>query len=237
MPQNKGRVFLFPVPMGDTPPADVLPQRNIALLAGVRYFVVENVRSARRFLRAAISDFPIDECTFTELSEHTRAEDVAGMLQAAFEGRDIGIISEAGCPAVADPGSDLVAVAQRAGIEVIPLVGPSSIIMSLMSSGFNGQRFTFHGYLPVDAQERRAALRALEREVRKTGATQIFIETPYRNDRMLADICNDLSTATLVCVAADITGPEQRIVTRSVEQWRKMDYNLGKVPAIFLIGR
>ena len=143
MTQTKGRIILFPVPMGDVAPADVLPARNIELLRGVRHFVVENLRSARRFLRAAVPGFDIDGSSFTELSEHTPRAEVAAMLQPALEGHDIGVVSEAGCPAVADPGADLVAEAQQAGLEVVPLVGPSSIIMSLMASGFNGQDFAF----------------------------------------------------------------------------------------------
>lgn len=233
---NTGRVILFPVPMGDVPPAEVLPARNIDMLRPVRHFVVENIRSARRFLRAAISDFPIDLCSFTELSEHTPAASVAAMLEPALQGSDIGVISEAGCPAVADPGADLVAAAQRAGIEVVPLVGPSSIIMSLMASGFNGQNFAFLGYLPVDAEGRRSRLRSIEREVRNSGRTHIFIETPYRNSRLLADIVRTLSPHMLLCVATDITGPAQRIRTMSVGQWARLAPQLDKIPTIFLIG-
>ena len=147
---SKGRLILFPVPMGDTPVENVLPAYNLALLDGTRHFIVENVRSARRFLRKCRRDFPIDECTFTELSEHTPAASVPEMLLPIEDGNDVGVISEAGCPAVADPGADAVAAAQSRGYEVVPLVGPSSILMSLMGSGFNGQSFAFRGYLPVD---------------------------------------------------------------------------------------
>ena len=231
-----GRIYLFPVPMGDTPPAEVLPARNIELLGAVRHFVVENIRSARRFLRAADREFPIDECSFVELSEHTPASAVADMLQPAVEGHDIGVISEAGCPAVADPGADLVAAAQSAGLEVVPPVGPSSIIMSLMGSGFNGQSFAFDGYLPVDTEQRRTRLRSLERDMRSTGRTHIFIETPYRNNRMMADIMASLSRHTRVCVAADITGPRQMVRTLTVGDWTRLHPELDKIPTIFLIG-
>ena len=237
MSENTGRVILFPVPMGQTPPADVLPARNIEMLRAVRHFVVENVRSARRFLRAAVRDFPIDDSSFVELSEHTPASEVAAMLRPALEGHDIGVVSEAGCPAVADPGSDLVALAQRHGIEVVPLVGPSSIIMSLMASGFNGQHFTFMGYLPIDAEVRRKTLRNIERQVRSASCTHIFIETPYRNNRLVAELAQTLSPDTLVCVAADITGTAQRIRTLTAAQWRKAEYNYDKTPTIFLIGQ
>ncbi|MDE6160375.1 MAG: SAM-dependent methyltransferase [Muribaculaceae bacterium] len=237
MSENTGRVILFPVPMGQTPPAQVLPASNIEMLRDVRHFVVENVRSARRFLRAAVRDFPIDDSSFVELSEHTPAADVAAMLEPALSGHDIGVVSEAGCPAVADPGSDLVAVAQRRGLEVVPLVGPSSIIMSLMASGFNGQHFTFMGYLPIEGETRRKTLRAMERRVRAERCTHIFIETPYRNNRLVAELAQTLAPDTLVCVAADITGPAQRIRTLTAAQWRKAEYNYDKTPAIFLIGQ
>ena len=223
--------------MGDVAPADVLPARNIELLRGVRPFVVENLRSARRFLRAAVPGFDIDGSSFTELSEHTPRAEVAAMLQPALEGHDIGVVSEAGCPAVADPGADLVAEAQQAGLEVVPLVGPSSIIMSLMASGFNGQDFAFAGYLPIDAEQRRSCLRRMEREVRSAGRTYIFIETPYRNNRLIAEMARTLSPASMLCVASDITGPQQNIRTMSVAEWASADYNYDKKPTIFLIGR
>ncbi len=231
-----GRLILFPVPMGDTPPAEVLPARNIELLGAVRHFVVENIRSARRFLRAAIPDFPIDSCCFVELSEHTPASEVASMLEPVLEGHDIGVVSEAGCPAVADPGADLVAAAQRAGVEVVPLVGPSSIIMSLMASGFNGQNFCFDGYLPVDTERRRSSLRSIAREMRTSQRTHIFIETPYRNNRLLADIIETISPHLLLCVASDITGPSQRVRTMTVGRWAKEAPQLDKIPTIFLLG-
>lgn len=231
-----GRLLLFPVPMGDTPPAAVLPARNIELLSAVRHFVVENIRSARRFLRAAIPDFPIDDCSFVELSEHTHPSEVATMLTPTLDGHDIGVISEAGCPAVADPGADIVAAAQRVGIEVVPLVGPSSIIMSLMASGFNGQEFCFDGYLPVDTDRRRSTLRTIERDVRGKRRTHIFIETPYRNNRLLSDIVATLSPHILLCVASDITGPAQSVRTMAVGRWAAQAPILDKIPTIFLLG-
>lgn len=236
MSQDRGRIILFPVPMGDVSPAQVLPASNIRMLAGVRHFVVENIRSARRFLRAAISDFDIDGSSVTELSEHTPKADVVAMLAPALEGSDIGVISEAGCPAVADPGADLVAAAQRVGLEVVPLVGPSSIIMSLMGSGFNGQQFSFDGYLPIDAEARRTALRRIEADVRKTVRTHIFIETPYRNNRLIAEMTRTLSPHIQLCVASDISGPRQSIRTMAISAWAKASYDYDKIPTIFLLG-
>jgi 16S rRNA (cytidine1402-2'-O)-methyltransferase len=234
--QDKPHLYLFPVPMGcDTPPAEVLPARNIELVRTVRYFVVENLRSARRFLKACDKSINIDELHFVELSEHTPVEEVAQMLEPMKQGYDIGVISEAGCPAVADPGADLVAVAQRHGFDVVPLVGPSSIIMSLMASGFNGQSFAFAGYLPIEAPKRTAKLKEMEKLIRTRRQTQIFIETPYRNNRLIAELTRTLPGDMLLCVACDITGSRQSIMTRPLSQWRTMQYNYDKIPAIFLL--
>ena len=239
MKPQPGKILLFPVPMGDAAPAAVLPARNIELLRGVRYFAVENLRSARRFLRAAAGrDFDIDACTFTELSEHTPASAVDAMLAPALQGHDIGVISEAGCPAVADPGADIVACAQRAGLQVVPLVGPSSIIMSLMASGMNGQRFAFEGYLPIEAPARNEAIRAMERDAARTGRTHIFIETPYRNLRLVQQLATMLGPATLLCVATDIGGSAECIRTRTAAEWSRTDCAyMDRKPSIFLIGR
>lgn len=235
MSTKPGRLYLFPVPMGDTPVADVVPARNIKLLRSVRYFVVENLRSARRFLRAASRDIVIDDLHFEELSEHTPSTAVEAMLAPLAEGFDVGVVSEAGCPAVADPGADLVGAAQRRGYEVVPLVGPSSILLSLMGSGSNGQSFTFHGYLPIEAAARSRAIRDMEREARRHSRTQIFIETPYRNNRLLAELTAALAPDTRLCVAADITGPRQSIITRTAARWREARCDYSKIPAIFLI--
>ncbi len=237
MSDNRPKLYLFPVPMGDSPAAEVLPAHNIELLRTVRYFVVENLRSARRFLRAAAPDIVIDELHFTELSEHTRAEEVESMLQPMVEGHSIGVVSEAGCPAVADPGSDLVAAAQRRGFDVVPLVGPSSIILSLMASGFNGQNFAFRGYLPIEQHKRTQAIKDMERAARTQGQTQIFIETPYRNNKLIAELASTLAADTLICVASDITCSRQNITTLSAAKWRSRKYDYAKIPTIFLINR
>ena len=223
--------------MGDTPVSVVLPQQNIELIKTVSYFVVENIRSARRFLKACDRSIDIDSLHFSELNEHTQPTAVAALLQPMREGHDIGVISEAGCPAVADPGADLVAVAQREGYEVTPLVGPSSIIMSLMASGFNGQSFAFCGYLPIDDSRRAAALKDMERRIRRENQTQIFIETPYRNNRLIDDLCRRLPSDLLLCVASDISGPRQSIITRSLADWKASGYHYEKIPTIFLLYR
>lgn len=220
--------------MAQCAPSDVLPQKNIELISAVKFFVVEELRTARRFLKACNKAIDIDSLSFSVLNEHTQPQEVAAMLQPALDGNDIGIISEAGCPAVADPGADLVAVAQRKGIEVVPLVGPSSILLSLMGSGFNGQSFAFLGYLPVDAAKRNPALRQMERDIRRN-QTQIFIETPYRNNRLIAELADSLPAEMMLCVAADITAPTQSIVTRPIKDWKKASYDYNKRPAIFLL--
>ncbi len=212
----------------------MLPELNIRLISTIKYFVVEELRTARRFLKACDKSIIIDDLDFKVLNEHTPPGDVEPMLRPALEGHDIGIISEAGCPAIADPGADLVAAAQRRGIEVVPLVGPSSILLSLMGSGFNGQSFAFLGYLPIGTK-RGAALRQMERDIRTRRQTQIFIETPYRNNRLIAELTAALPAEMLLCVAADITGPGQSIRTMPLKEWRTAQYNYDKRPAIFLL--
>lgn len=228
-------LYLFPVGLSDTGAADVMPQVNIDLLRQVRHFVVENIRSARRFLKSVDRSINIDELTLTELSEHTPAEAVPTMLAPLKRGEAIGVISEAGCPAVADPGADLVAAAQRAGFKVVPLVGPSSILLSLMASGFNGQRFAFEGYLPIDEAARSKRLKEMQQRIVRERQTQIFIETPYRNNRLLAELCSKLPGNMLLCVASDITGSRQSIITRPLSAWAKATYDYNKIPTIFLL--
>ncbi len=220
--------------MADCPPGDVLPERNLRLISTIKHFVVEELRTARRFLKACDRNIVIDDLDFNVLNEHTRQEEVEAMLHPALEGKDIGVVSEAGCPAIADPGADLVAIAQRKGIEVVPLVGPSSILLSLMASGFNGQSFAFLGYLPIGTK-RAAALKQIERDIRSRRQTQIFIETPYRNNRLVAELAASLPADMLLCVAVDITGASQSIRTMPLRQWSTAQYNYDKRPAIFLL--
>lgn len=231
-------LYLLPVGISDARVDSVIPARNLEVASGIRHFIVENVRTARRWLRRCDPAFPINECEFHELNRHTPPEDVSGFLDPLRRGCPVGVMSEAGCPAVADPGSDVVAIAQREGLRVEPLVGPSSILMSLMGSGFNGQGFSFHGYLPVDAALKVAVLRDLERESGRRDMTQIFIETPYRNDKTVALMAATLHPDTLMCVACDITDPErQEITTLPASKWRTRRYSYDKHPAIFLIYR
>lgn len=228
-------LYLFPVGLSETALTNVLPQLNFELLHEVRHFVVENLRSARRFLKQVDKSINIDELSMIELSEHTRADEIPAMLAPLERGEAIGVISEAGCPAVADPGADLVAVAQRRGFKVVPLVGPSSILMSLMASGFNGQQFAFNGYLPIDEGARTKRLREMQQRIVRDRQTQIFIETPYRNNRLVAELCAKLPGNMLLCVASDITGEQQHIRTLSLSAWAKEKYDFNKIPAIFLL--
>ena len=228
-------LYLFPVPLSDNTIAQVLPQYNIAVIKEIKYFIVENVRSARRFLKQCDRAIYIDSLTFYTLNEHTDASELPAMLRPMEEGHSMGIISEAGCPAIADPGADIVAIAQQRGYAVAPLIGPSSILLSLMASGFNGQSFAFNGYLPIDAQARTSRLKELERRIMREHQTQIFIETPYRNNRLIAELCRTLPGNMRLCVASDITGEKQSIITLPLSKWSKREYNYDKIPSIFLI--
>lgn len=240
MGENKksGTLYLIPVTLGETEINQVLPSYNHDIIVNVKHLIVENIRSARRFLKKVDKSIDIDELTFYELNRHTDRKIIGEYLEPLKNGKDMGIISEAGCPAIADPGADVVAIAQSRGYKVVPLVGPSSIIMSVMGSGFNGQSFAFNGYLPVEVPQRIKALKKLENKVWNEDQTQLFIETPYRNGKMFETIVNNLKPQTKLCVAAGITCPEEYIKTRTVEQWKKNPLpDLGKIPAIFLLGK
>ena len=228
-------LYLIPVTLGDTPLTKVLPQHNIEIIKEIRHFIVENTRSARRFLRQADSQFDIDGLTFFELNKHTSPNDIAGYLAPLAQGKPMGVISEAGCPAVADPGADVVAIAQRKGLKVVPLVGPSSIILSVMASGFNGQSFAFHGYLPIKPDERARKIKQLEQRVYAEEQTQLFIETPYRNGKMIEDIIKNCRPQTKLCIAANLTCPDEFVRTRTVKDWRGKVPELSKIPCIFLL--
>ena len=231
-------LYLIPVTLGDTEINQVLPDYNHDVIVNIKHFIVENIRSARRFLKKVEKSIDIDELTFYELNRHTDRKIIGEYLEPLKKGQAVGIISEAGCPAIADPGADVVAIAQSRGIKVVPLVGPSSIIMSLMGSGFNGQSFAFNGYLPVDVPGRIKALKKLENKVYKEYQTQIFIETPYRNSKMMETILNTLKPNTKVCIAAGITTEQELIITKTVEKWKKEKMpEFEKVPCVFLIGR
>ena len=228
-------LYLLPVTLGETPLNNVLPQYNSEIIAGIRHFIVEDVRSARRFLRKVDPQFDIDSSTFYELNKHTAPEVVAGYLKPLQAGKPMGVISEAGCPAVADPGADVVAIAQRKGLKVVPLVGPSSIILSVMASGFNGQSFAFNGYLPIKADERVKKLRQLEQRIYNEDQTQLFIETPYRNGKMMEDILANCRPQTKLCIAANLTCEDEYVQTRTIKEWKGHVPELSKIPCIFLL--
>lgn len=235
MENNKGRLYLIPSPLGDNDPADVIPLPVLESLKGFRTFVVEEVRTARRYLSKAGLKGQIGELQFFELNEHTDAATIEGYLRLFDSGNDVALISEAGLPAVADPGAQLVALAHRHGIEVVPAVGPSSLMLALMASGLNGQSFAFCGYIPAKTDERRSRLKTLEKVSAQLKQTQILIETPYRNDSLFADILSVCGGETKVCVAANITMPDAYIKTRKVAEWKKGGLVIGKRPCVFLI--
>ena len=228
-------LYLLPVTLGDTPIANVLPAYNKEVILGIKHFIVEDVRSARRFLKKVEQSINIDELTFYPLNKHTSHDDIAGYLKPLEDGQSMGVISEAGCPAVADPGADVVAIAQRRNLKVVPMVGPSSIILSVMGSGFNGQSFAFHGYLPIEANDRMKRLKELEQRVYNESETQIFIETPYRNEKMMEDVLKACRPQTKLCIAANITCEGEYIKTKTLKEWKGHFPVLGKVPCIFLI--
>lgn len=228
-------LYLIPVTLGDTEHRRVLPEYNREVIRQIRHFIVENIRTARRFLKKAEPSIVIDDLTFYELNKHTSPEQAAGYLAALAAGESVGVISEAGCPAIADPGADVVAIAQRKGYPVVPLVGPSSILMSLMASGFNGQSFAFHGYLPIDAAERTAMIKKLEGRIYAERQTQLFIETPYRNAKLVEELIRTCRPSTKLCIASNITCEDEYIRTRPVKEWAGKIPDLAKKPTIFLL--
>ncbi|UGA36653.1 SAM-dependent methyltransferase [Chromobacterium haemolyticum] len=229
-----GTLFLIPAPLGDESIA-WLPEAERAKVLHLTRFVVEAEKTARKHLKALGVSAPIRELSMSTLNEHTPAADVAALLQPLLDGHDLGLISEAGCPAVADPGAQLVALAHERGLRVEPLIGPSSILLALMASGANGQCFAFHGYLPVDAADKAKIVKELELRSRQRNETQVFIETPYRNNALLQQLRDTLSPATRLAVACDLTLPSQTIVSRRVKDWPKDAPDLHKRPAIFII--
>ena len=231
----KGKLYLIPSPLGDYDPDVVIPAPTLDLLQRIGCYVVEEVRTARRYLSRAGLKGHIQELEFHELNEHTSAADVERLVALFEDGRDVGLISEAGLPAVADPGAALVALCHRHGIEVVPQVGPSSLMMALMASGLNGQSFTFCGYLPAKTEERRSAIKSIEKTSQSKRQTQIFIETPYRNDAMFSDLLQSCHPSTRICVAANITMPDEFIRTRTVAEWKKENPIIGKRPCVFLM--
>ena len=233
-----GRLYIIPNTLGLVPATNVLPLETIAIARRLRHFVAETPKVARQFLKSIEPLSPLQSIAIAELSEHTRPGQVAALLAPALEGNDLGLVSDAGCPGIADPGAWLVAAAHRAGIHVTPLAGPSAILLALMASGLNGQAFAFHGYLPAKADARLNAIKGLDEAVARTGATQVFIETPYRNDAMLESLLAACRPATQLCVAVDLTLPSELVISATVAAWRKkVRQPLAKRPAVFLLGR
>lgn len=232
-----GILYLIPTTLGDENPYKVLPSDILPIIRSISFFLVEDVRSARRFIKKIDNDINIDNLTFFEINKRTRYTDLSEFLTQNASGNDIGVISEAGCPGVADPGADVVRIAHQKGMIVKPIVGPSSILLSLMSSGLNGQQFAFAGYIPVKHPARGKIIKHLEHRVYYENQTQIFIETPYRNNALMNDLIKTLDERTLLCVACDLTLETEYIATKPVREWKKGFPDLQKRPAIFLIGK
>ena len=231
-----GTLYLIPVPLGPTAPQDSLPANVLATVRPLTHFVVEQAKTARAFLKAAGTDTLLQELQLEELNEHTKSDALDRLLAPLRSGHDVGLLSEAGCPAVADPGANLVALAQQENIRVVPLIGPSSLLLALMASGLNGQRFAFLGYLPAKEAERTKALRDLESDSRKHKQTQLFIETPYRNKAMFEGILQTCSPTTRLTVATDLTLPSESVVTLTIAQWKKKTPpEIERRPTVFLL--
>jgi 16S rRNA (cytidine1402-2'-O)-methyltransferase len=232
-----GTLYLVPVTLGGADAGMLLPPATLEVVRRLRHFVVENPKSARHFLRAAGYPRPLRDAQMKTLDEHTPAHELPALLEALRSGHDCGLMSEAGCPAVADPGAVLVRLAHEAGIRVAPLVGPSAILLALMGSGMNGQRFAFHSYLPVDRDERARRLRELEEDASRSGASHAFIETPYRNSALLQAVLESCRPDTALCIAADLTLPTESVTTRSIAEWKKTPPVLDRRPTVFVISR
>lgn len=231
-----GTLYLIPTVLGTCAIDAVIPAENMRIIRHIRHFIVENIRTTRRYLRQIDPAFDIENSVFTELNRHTEPAAIAPMLQPLLDGYDVGVISEAGCPAIADPGANIVAIAQERGLRVQALVGPSSILLGLMASGFNGQNFAFNGYLPIDKNARLHRIKELEHRAMVEGQTQIFIETPYRNTMLVADLARVLQPRTLLCIAAGLTTPNEKVRTLPARLWMQQSLDfLHKTPAIFLI--
>nr|WP_299388834.1 SAM-dependent methyltransferase [Allomuricauda sp.] len=240
MEENKpglvlGKVYLIPTTLGDNAPLEVLPISIKRTLEGINHFVVENEKSARRFIKKVTPNKPQPSLQIETLNKYTDPAVIPSFLDPCISGHHVGILSEAGCPGIADPGASVVKAAHDRRIQVVPLVGPSSILMAMMSSGMNGQNFAFNGYLPIDKSERKAKLKHLERLSKETGQSQIFMETPYRNEKLVVELTKTLQKSTRLCIAADITLPTEFIQTKSVHEWGEIELDLNKRPTIFII--
>ena len=234
---KKGKLYLLPNNLGEYNNNLVIPSEVIAKTLQIRFFAVENVKNARRFLKSLATTFPIDDSHFIDLNKRTSHFDLIEIIEVLKNGNDVGILSEAGCPGIADPGTILVSLAHKEKIRVIPFVGPSSILLSIMSSGLSGQNFVFHGYLSKDRILRVKEIRKIENDALKTGYTHVFIETPYRNNNIFQDLIHNLKNETNLSVASNITLKDEKIKTMSVMEWKKEKINIGKNPTVYLIGK
>lgn len=232
----KGTIYLIPVTLGGESTSDIIPEDVKAKTITLRHFIVEDLKSARRYLRKIDRTFPIDDSTFFILNKKTPAGDLNSFVSPIYDGHDVGVMSDAGCPGVADPGAAIVSLAHDTGLRVSPMVGPSSILLALIGSGFSGQKFTFHGYLPKERRDRISAMKYYEGDARKTGTTHLFMDTPFRNMNVLDDLLNNLADPTMICIACDLTLPSQDIRSLSVKDWREKAYDLAKKPTMFAIG-
>jgi 16S rRNA (cytidine1402-2'-O)-methyltransferase len=236
---EKGTLYVIPSLIGATPASRVLPDYNRTVIQHIRHYIVENEKSARHFLKAAGTEIPLQEIALYLLDEHTIAQknDLSPLLLPLMQGNDVGVISEAGCPAIADPGAEVVRLAHKKNIKVVPLVGPSSLLLALMASGFNGQNFSFHGYLPIEKPDRIRRIKELENESYQYSKSQIFIETPYRNMKMLDDLLATCRNDTRLCIARNITDDDEMIRSFSISEWRKNRPDLHKRPTVFILFR
>jgi len=232
-----GTIYLIPSTLGGETTDDIIPVDVKYTLSGLRFFIVENIKSARRYLRKVDRSFPIDDTTFFELNKRTESDELYSFIRPVLDGENLGLISDAGCPGIADPGAAIVSLAHQNHIRVQPMVGPSSILLAIMASGFSGQSFSFHGYLPKERKERIRAIKNFEVDARKSGQTHVFMDTPFRNMNVLDDLLNELADPTLLCIASNITLPSESIRSMSVKDWRNNAYDLSKKPTIFAIGK
>lgn len=235
MEPQKGNLYLIPCTLGDTPPLEVLPLLVKKAVEHINYYVVEHEKNARRFIKSIDSKKSQPDLHFEEINKFTNPEEIPQMLDPCIQGFDVGVISDAGCPGIADPGAVVVEEAHKRGIRVVPLVGPSSILLAMMASGFNGQNFAFNGYLPIDKGERKTTIKRLEKLSLEYDQSQSFIETPYRNNQLLESLCSTLHPQTKICVACDITLPSEYIKTATAGDWKKIKVDLHKRPTLFII--
>mgnify|MGYP001039848332 CR=1 FL=1 len=233
-PQQLGQLYLIPNRLGEQPPLEVMPLSVKKIIEKVDHYIVENEKVARQFIKKMVSSKSQDKLVINTLNKYTSELEIPTYLNACQEGYDIGLISDAGCPGVADPGAEIVELAHQKGIKVVPLVGPSSILLSLMASGLSGQSFTFHGYLPIDKNEKKRILKKLEAKSRQDNQTQLFIETPYRNNQLIEDILKTLHPQTRLCIAVNLATNDEYIKTKSIEEWKTEHLDFHKQPAIFL---